>query len=162
MHSIGIDMSKRSFHAAFDGSSISVFQNSSEGITSFLKHLQMRSITSSDTTIGVEATGAYHLLLCSRLAELGWRIFVINPLESHRFAASQSIRTVKNDRKDAHLIRQMAVLGRGYPYSDSEDTIALKALITEREGLVFMRVALKQRAEAHAAKQQAVRSPLHD
>lgn len=162
MHTIGIDMSKRSFHAAFDTSSVALFANSAEGVGSFLDALQARGMTPASTAIGVEATGAYHLLFCARLTNAGWRVVVLNPLESHRFALSQSIRTVKNDRKDATLIRQMVGLGRGYPYYETEDTIALKALIRERQGLVLMLTTIKERAEAHAVKQSAVTGTLHD
>ena len=161
MQTIGIDMSKRSFHAAFDEKSIHVFQNTSEGIASFGAQLAARS-DRSETRIGVEATGAYHLALCATLAKQGWPVVVINPLESHRFATAASIRTVKNDRKDAALIRQMVTVGRGRPWRDTDDTIALKALIAEREGLVAMRISLKLRAEARAAKQSAVIMKLRD
>src|SRR5437667_7157966 len=157
MHAIGIDMSKRSFHAAFDPETVHEFKNNQEGFALFLKVLGWREeLSRSDTVIGVEATGVYHLAFCATITKNGWRIVVINPLESHRFSLSQSIRTVKNDRKDAELLRQMVMLGRGYPWRDTDDTIALKALIAERQGLVLMKAALKQRAEANAARQQAV------
>ena len=159
---VGIDMSKRTFHAAFDAATIRAFKNDEEGFSLFLQVLGHHGLSQTETVIGVEATGAYHLAFAVAMTKQGWRTVVINPLESHRFAVSQSIRTVKNDRKDASLVRQMVLLGRGYPFRDTNHTIALKALITEREGLVLMGATLKHRAEAHTAKQRAATVTLHD
>ncbi len=161
MHAIGIDMSKLTFHAAFDDATVGVFRNTDEGIASFFGRL--RSLAAAqDATIGVEATGAYHLLLCSRAKMSGWRIVVINPLETYHVIQAASLRKTKTDRKDALAIRKMVELSRGYPFTDTEDILALKALVVEREGLVAMRAMTKHRMEAHAAKQQAVSVALHD
>jgi transposase len=83
MHAIGIDMSKLTFHAAFDESTVRIFHNTGEGIQAFLAALLARGMSKHEATIGVEATGAYHLLLCARLRDSGWRIVVVNPLETH-------------------------------------------------------------------------------
>jgi transposase len=162
MTSIGIDMSKRNFHASFDDATVRAFPNTTSGIDAFMGAMNGQGMISADATIGVEATGAYHLHFCTRLTQAGWRVVVINPLESYRFLTSQSLRKVKTDRRDAVAVRRMVLLGRGYPYTDTEAIIALKALIVEREGLVAMRAMMKQRREAHAAKQEAVGETLHD
>ena len=162
MHAIGIDMSKRSFHAAFGSETIREFKNDSDGFALFLEAAKSLGHHQQETTIGVEATGAYHLAFCAALTKQGWRTVIMNPLESHRFALSQSIRNVKNDRKDAELVRRMVLLGRGCPFRDTDETIALKSLVAEREALVSMRRILKQRAEASTARQQAVTKALHD
>jgi len=57
---------------------------------------------------------------------------------------------------------QRNLLGRGYPFTDTGDVLALKALMAERRGLVRMRAMLKGQREARAAKQRAVTMPLHD
>lgn len=162
MYAIGIDMSKLTFHAAIDEAIIRVFKNSKEGIDEFLAALAIRGIAPEATTIGVEATGAYHLLLCSRVKARGWRIVVINPLETYHVIRAASLRKVKTDRKDALAIRTMVALGHGYPYTDTDNVLALKTLVVEREGLVLMRAQTKSRMEAHAAKQQAASVVLHD
>jgi hypothetical protein len=46
MHAIGIDMSKRSFHAAFDDATVYPFPNSESGIEKFLDDLAGRGIAS--------------------------------------------------------------------------------------------------------------------
>jgi transposase len=162
MTAIGIDMSKSTFHAAFDDSTVRIFKNSEAGIDSFVAALSAEGITSDGTAIGVEATGAYHLQFCSRFRNLGWRIVVINPLETHHVMAVASLRKLKTDRKDALRIRTMAALGHGYLYTDTDDVFGLKTLVVEREGLVAMRTQTKGRMEAHAAKQRAITKPLHD
>jgi transposase len=122
----------------------------------------MRSSEHKEITIGVEATGAYHLLLCTQARRSGWPIVVINPLETYHVIKAQSLRKVKTDRKDALAIRKMVALGHGYPFLDTDTMLALKALVTEREGLVAMRAMTKHRMEAHAAKQHAIAFVLHD
>ncbi len=161
-YAIGIDMSKNTFHAAFDETMVRVFENTPAGVASFFAVLSGLGMDNEETTIGVEATGAYHLILCAQCALSGRRIVVINPLETYHMIQAQSLRRVKTDRKDAIAIRAMVALGRGYPYTDTADAIALKALIVERNGLIAMRSALAGQGEAHAAKQKAVPLPLHD
>jgi transposase len=162
MTAIGIDMSKNTFHAALDESTVQIFKNTSDGVRIFFEALRSRGITEADTTIGVEATGAYHLLLCTQAKKSGWRIVVINPLETYHVIKAQSLRRVKTDRKDALAIRNMVVSGHGYPFADTDHVLALKALVVEREGLVAMRRDTKLRMEAHEAKQEAVSLALHD
>lgn len=155
MHAIGIDMSKRSFHAAFDEGSVRQFPNTEEGIEQFT------ALLTPAVTIGIEATGAYHLLFCVRLRERGHGVRVINPLESSRVIQAQSLRRVKTDRTDAIAVRKAVLLGLGYPFTDTKEVLALKALVVERAGLVAMRAQLKGRREAHAAKEAAA-GPLRD
>jgi transposase len=162
MHAIGIDMSKRSFHAALDESAVCEFENSETGIEEFLDDLAHRELSPHETIIGIEATGAYHLMFCMSVTKRAWRVTVINPLETHHMIQAQSLRRVKTDKKDALAIRRMASSGFGYPFMETEGTIALKALVVEREGLVQMRTTLKHRLEAHRAKQEACTSFLHN
>jgi transposase len=159
---IGIDMGKFSFWASCDENDVHEFANTDAGLKTFFEMLAKRSIVPSETTVGVEATGAYHLFFCANLVKHGWRVMVINPLESNRVLASQSLRKVKTDKRDAIAIRKMVVMGLGYPYTDTDETLALKTLIVERAGLVGMRAMLKQRREAHRTKQKAISKTLHD
>ena len=97
MHAIGIDMSKATFHAAVDDRLVKKFTNTADGIDALLSSLTPLGLTSQDIVVGVEATGVYHLLLCTRLTKTGYRVMLINPLESHRFVAAQSLRRRKTD-----------------------------------------------------------------
>lgn len=162
MHAIGIDMSKNTFHAAFDDTTVIVFANTKEGATSFFTALRARDMTPEETTIGVESTGVYHLLLCAQAKASSWRIVIVNPLEASHMIKAQSLRRMKTDRTDAFAIRMMVIAGRGYPFTDTDETLTLKALVVEREGLVTMRAMVKVQHEAHATRARAITSTLHD
>jgi len=152
-NTMGIDMSKDSFHAAFDEFSVRQFHNTEEGIDSFLAILAEQRMRSDETTLGVEATGVYHLLLCERLRIAGWDIRVINPLLTHRLARS-SRRKLKTDHADALLIRKALVAGLGYPHTDTPQIQTLKAILAQREALVRMRAMLKQQRSAYTVRVQ--------
>jgi len=160
MTTIGIDMSKDTFHAAFDESKVLKFKNTKAGIEEFMEILE-EGFSIRKTKIGVEATGAYHLLFAVTLTEHSWDVGIINPLESHRMI-TQGLRTVKTDRRDAQKIRIMTSLGKGYLFTDTADVIALKALVVERQALVKMRIMTKQRMSVHSLKEQATGRMLHD
>lgn len=161
MHAIGIDMSKDSFHAAFGDEEVRKFANTPEGIEEFMTYMEDRNFMVTDTRIGVEATGVYHLLFATTLRDHEWDVAVINPLESHRMI-TQGLRTVKTDRLDALKIRTMTMIGKGYLFTDTTDTLALKALVVERQALVDMRKMTKQRMEVHRLKEAATGVSLHD
>ena len=148
MQYIGIDMSKDTFHAAFDESTVTIFSNTKVGIKQFIKLLP------KDSTIGVEATGVYHLLFARTCTEAGFSVMIINPLITHR-AIQSSLRRVKTDKHDALAIRAVLSMGAGYLFTETPELIALKALIQERESLVRMRAETKQMVHAHKAKELA-------
>ena len=161
MHAIGIDMSKDAFHAAFEDEKVLKFANTKEGIEEFMATIEATDLPIGDTRIGVEATGVYHLLFAVTLTDHSWEVVVINPLESHRMI-TQGLRTVKTDRLDAIKIRTMVHIGKGYRFTDTTETLALKALVVERQGLVDMRKTLKQRMHVHELKEAATGVALHD
>jgi len=161
MEYIGIDMSKDTFHAAFADEKVLRFTNTEEGIERFMTTIEDCGFSVCETKIGVEATGVYHLLFAVTLADHSWDVFIINPLESHRMI-TQGLRTVKTDRLDALKIRNMVALGKGYLFTDTRETLALKALVVERQALVEMRKMTKQRMTVHTLKERAVAVSFHD
>jgi len=161
MEHIGIDMSKDTFHAAFSEGKVLKFENTEVGIEAFMTTIEDCGFSVRETRIGVEATGVYHLLFAMTLTGHSWDVFVINPLESHRMI-TQGLRTVKTDRLDAIKIRTMVSLGRGYLFTDTRETIALKALVVERQALVEMRKMTKQRMSVHLLKEAAVGIAFYD
>ena len=50
---------------------------------------------------------------------------------------------MKNDKKDAKLIRFCLIAGAGYIFNDTADTITLKSLIRQRESLVSDKLKAK-------------------
>lgn len=153
-------MSKDTFHAAFDDRKVLKFPNTKAGIEEFMEIVE-EGFSIRETKIGVEATGVYHLLFALTLTEHSWNVGIINPLESHRMI-TQGLRTVKTDRIDAQKIRTMTTMGKGYPFVDTADIIALKALVVERQALVEMGRMTKQRINAHTLKERATGATLHD
>jgi transposase len=162
MHAIGIDMSKASFHAALGDTSVKKFDNTPDGIDAFLSSLAPLQLSLQDITVGVESTGVYHLLLCTRLTAAGCRIMLINPLESHRFMAAQTLRRRKTDTIDAQSIRSMVLVGIGRLFIETDEVLALKALVTERDALASMLSMMKQHREARVVRARAVVRTIHD
>lgn len=161
MQTIGIDMAKDTFHAAFNDCAVMKFANTAAGIEEFMTTIEERDFPINETRIGVEATGVYHLLFAVTLTEHSWDVVVINPLESHR-VITQGLRTVKTDRKDALKIRTMAGMGKGYLFTDTKDILALKSLVVERHALVGIRKETHQRMEVHRLKEAATGLTLYD
>src|ERR1700693_2603812 len=120
MHTIGIDMSKDTFHAAFDDGKVIIFNNTLLGIKQFLKQLLELGYGKLETLIGTEATGVFHLLFCSKLRDQGWQVKVINPILTHRMIEA-TIRKVKTDRTDAIAIRKSLLTGVGYLFTDTPE-----------------------------------------
>lgn len=157
MNIIGIDVSKDTFHAAFDDVQVEVFKNTKAGIKKFIGELSEKKMT----LLGCESTGVYHLLLCQTLRSLGWDIKVVNPLITHRMIDS-SLRHVKTDRHDSLAIRKVLLAGAGHLYTDTPEVLALKVLVQERETLVRMRSETKQRIHAHTIRAEASGIEFHD
>lgn len=161
MHYVGIDMSKDTFHAAFDDKKVIIFQNTPAGIGDCIAACKAVGLTQTDTTVGVEATGVYHLLLAQLLQKNGWPLIVINPLITSRMIKS-TLRRVKTDKTDALAIRKCLMTGAGYRYTDTPEILALKTLVQEREALCRTRAMCKQRQHAHECREKAVGNSLHD
>src|SRR5713226_3033959 len=155
MQTIGIDMAKDTFHAAFDDHKVLKFENTPAGIEEFMTTLEDDDFPITDTRIGVEATGVYHLLFAVTLREHSWDVVVINPLESHRMI-TQGLRTVKTDRLDALKIR------KGYLFTDTKEVMDIKSLVVERQALVEMRKMTKQRRDVHRLKEAATGFAFYD
>lgn len=141
MDFIGIDVSKDTFHVAWNAQEVDVFANNHEGITAFEHSLQHRQNNDS-TSIGLESTGIYHLLLCVLLTDHGWHVTVINPYITSK-AIDASLRHVKNDRKDAKTIRSVLIAGHGYRFTDTPQILRLKALLREYAGLAKLKARCK-------------------
>lgn len=161
MNFVGIDMSKDSFHVAFDEHRSAVFRNDPVGISDFLTALDDAGYERNDVTVGVESTGAYHLLFAEMLRRQKWPLKIINPLIASRVIKA-SLHPVKTDRTDARAIRTCLIAGHGNPYTDTPEILALKTLVQERQALCQMRTMLKQRLHAHATKALAVPFGLHN
>lgn len=141
---VGIDVAKADFDACFDENTESKkFNNTAPGINSFLRHLGKLNFQNQNTIIGVESTGSYHLRLCIQSSHLGFKIKVINPLIVKKYNQT-NLRRVKNDQKDASLIRHCLTAGVGYEFSETPDTLLLKCLVRQRNSLVNIKFKNKR------------------
>lgn len=149
---VGIDIAKYKHQAAFidaaGGKSAPdlSFDNTSEGFD--LLSLVLRSFDKEQTVIGLEATGHYWLSLYSFLADEGWSVKVINPIQSAAFRKMQ-IRKTKTDRIDALIIAEVLRFGR---YTETilagEKLTQLKELSRCRASLVETTSDLKRKVIA--------------
>jgi transposase len=149
MRYVGIDMGKSAFFASFDSGKPRVFGNDRGGWRAFEKQLEDDGHRPAETTIGTEATGAYHVPFAAALTRSGWAVRVINPVIVKRHARTK-LRGVKTDKADSVTVRLVAAMGEGYPFADTPGSLALKGLVRERGNLVALRAVLKQRLHAAA------------
>jgi len=150
MQYIGIDMSKDTFHAAFDEQTVKIFANTIVGVKKFYKEIKDQEVL-----IGVESTGVYHLLFARTMTSYGFTVMVINPLLTYRMI-SATVRKVKTDKADAFAIRRTLITGVGYPFTGNTDTLILKALVSQREALVRTRAEFKQRIHVQQITEKAL------
>jgi transposase len=112
---VGIDIGKYHHQAAFLDSAgkkcspdIS-FDNTCEGFEMLL--LSLDRFDKEQTVVGLEATGHYWLALYSFLADKGWTVKVINPIQTDAFR-NMYIRKIKTDRVDSFIIAEVLRFGR--------------------------------------------------
>jgi transposase len=106
MFYVGIDIAKKNHEASIINSngellakSIS-FSNSQAGCAKLAALLDKFEADTSKVIIGMEATGHYWVSLYSYLIDLGFTVYVINPIQSDAFR-KMYIRQTKNDSKDS-------------------------------------------------------------
>ena len=99
---IGVDVAKNAIVVACSEGSFPVREvaNQRPAVLAFLKGLPAGS------RIGVESTGTYHELFAETAHELGFRVFLLNPKDTHHYAKAVGLRG-KTDRVDAELIARM-------------------------------------------------------
>ena len=142
MFYVGIDIAKKNHEASIIDSngklldkSIS-FSNSESGCNKLQTLLERFEANSSNAIIGMEATGHYWLSLYSHLLDLGFTVYVINPIQSDAFR-KMYIRQTKNDSKDSFVIAQIMRFGEFSTTSlADEDIMALRQLSRYRFSLV--------------------------
>jgi len=99
---IGADIAKDAIVVACSEGSFPVREvaNQRPAVLAFLKSLPTGS------RIGVESTGTYHELFAEAAHQLGFRVFLLNPKDTHHYAKAVGLRG-KTDRVDAELIARM-------------------------------------------------------
>jgi len=97
--------------------------------------MSLNKFDKEQTVVGLEATGHYWLALYSFLADAGWTVKVINPIQTDAFR-NIYIRKTKTDRVDSFIIAEVLRFGR---YTETilpdEKLSQLKELSRGRTGL---------------------------
>jgi len=112
---IGIDVSKDTLDVCItkgigkdDICKTYKIDNNARGISELGNKLKRLGVDSS-IPIALESTGIYHILACMLLSEKGYKVGVINPLNTKYFT-SANIRKQKTDKVDAKALADMAIL----------------------------------------------------
>ncbi len=112
MYIVGIDIAKRRHEAAVIGGDGNLvikpfsFTNDCSGYNRLLGTLRKAKLALDDVSFAMEATGHYWLALFSRLQKEGFRVQVINPVQTNSIR-SFYIRQAKTDPRDALLIAEV-------------------------------------------------------
>lgn len=119
--------------------------NSQKGLEKLLDALKTFKIEPENILFCIEATGHYWLALYCQLRERGYRLHVINPIQSDALR-NLYVRKTKTDKKDALLLADLIRLGRA-PATQmaSETTLKLQTLSRLRLEFVHQIGGLKNR-----------------
>lgn len=144
---IGIDVAKFSHFASAVNSDGEVlikpfsFSNSDKGFNLLLSNLKDFPI--SDCFVGLESTGHYSDNLVSFLYNKGFKIGIINPIQTDSLRNS-NIRKTKNDKIDTYLISQCLLLNKYSLFSKRDfSLIKLRTLCRFRFDIIQSRTRLK-------------------
>jgi len=138
MRTLGIDISKRSFHVALlreNGKFLTkAFDNTPAGFEALERWLQAKG--AEHPHVCLESTGTYGEALATHLFEAGYTVSVENPARIKHFAKSAGVRT-KNDAVDARAIARYA------------EAMKPRALVRRLEAQLAMRTQEQGRLEAN-------------
>lgn len=116
MYIVGIDIAKRKHEAAvIDGEGAVIikpfsFTNNCSGYNRLLAMLTKAKLPLDEVSFAMEATGHYWLALFTRLQKEGFRVQVINPVQTNSIR-NFYIRQAKTDPRDALLIAEVIRFG---------------------------------------------------
>jgi len=146
----GIDVAKHRHEVCLtDGDGNLVLQmnvnNSHSGLDKLFRNLQRLDVKPADAQFCLEATGHYWLALYHHLTEVGYKVHVINPIQSDALR-NLYVRKTKTDRKDALLLADLVRFGRVSETSlVSETVLKLKTISRLRFEFVRQIGGLKNR-----------------
>ena len=144
---VGIDVAKDTHYAAVSDDSGAVlvkpfaFHNNAEGFCLLLKKLS--EFDRSKLLIGLESTGIYSENLICFLYESGFRLAVINPIQTATLRKT-AIRKTKTDKVDTMLIIKSLMVNSYRLYSQRDaDSLKLRTLCRFRQNLKKSKARLK-------------------
>ena len=147
MNYVGIDIAKQIHYASIMNSEGEIlaqpfaFSNDHAGFQKLLKHLS--SLPKEDILIGMESTAHYSENLTSFLFTRGFKICIINPIQTSSLRKS-NIRKTKTDSVDTYLIIKALSLNHYRLYTERDyDSLQLKNLCRFRQKLMKARTKVK-------------------
>lgn len=151
MFIVGIDIAKKSHQAVIidsEGNQKSKnfrFANSLEGFNLLLNKIEEIDLNYSNFEIGMEATGHYWINLYTRLMDKGFKVHVINPLQSDALR-NLYLRKTKTDSVDSKLIANVIRFGQYTETRLTDDKLlTVRELSRQRFYLVDMNSDLKRK-----------------
>jgi len=110
---VGVDVGKQELHVAYKhttkGGKLKVkhrqFANNADAIMKLVAWVNKSFAPGEVAQFIMEATGSYHELAATTLAEQGYRVSVVNPARTKSFGESIGVRT-KTDAKDALVLAE--------------------------------------------------------
>lgn len=117
MFYIGIDIAKYKHSMAVVGEGgervleAFEFANTSDGFKQMLSVLASKGVSCEGSKICIESTGHYGQVLATQLQTHGFEVREVNPILTHNFRKSMSVRKVKNDSVDALALAQWLLSG---------------------------------------------------
>jgi transposase len=155
-HVLGIDVSKAKLDVALrlpNGKVRSrVLENTPDGLAALSQWLHKQGV--EDLHACLEATGVYWEAVAESLADAGFTVSVVNPVQIKSFATARLVRT-KTDKVDARLIAEFCATQCPPAWAAPSPALrALRALVARRSALDAMRTQEKNRL---AVAREAVR-----
>lgn len=154
MFYIGFDIAKENHYASVANSNgeiiIEAFlvKNSLNGFNFFMNKLSENNIPISSCLVGMESTGHYGENLINFLHNKGFKIGIINPIQTDALRNS-NIRKTKTDKIDTRLIIQSLMLKHYTPFVAKDVKILeLRSLCRHRDDVLKYRTKLKVRLVA--------------
>lgn len=154
MYYVGFDIAKENHYASIANSNGEVIQeaflvkNSNNGFNYFMDKLKENNINISDCLVGMESTGHYGENLIQFLHNKGFKIGIINPIQTDALRNS-NIRKTKTDKIDTYLIIQSLMLKHYTPFVSKDIKILeLRSLCRHRDDVLKYRTKLKVRLVA--------------
>lgn len=138
----GIDVAKHCHEICLTDSNGNVvllmsIDNRKSGVDKLVQNLKRLEVQPADVQFCLEATGHYWLALYHHLTLLGYKIHVINPIQSDALR-NFYVRKTKTDRKDALLLADLVRFGR-IPQTNLASETVLKLQTLSRLRFEFVR-----------------------
>lgn len=144
---VGIDVAKQNHFASAMNSDGEIllppfgFTNDHSGFQKLLANLS--SFSQDELFIGMESTAHYAENLTCFLFSRGYRICIINPIQTSALRKT-NIRKTKNDRIDTHLIIKAMIMSKYRLFTQRDlDSLKLKNLCRFRQKLMKARTKVK-------------------